>query len=49
MAGFIDGDLVEKFLDLPHPQMEEIARDVKVCVFTFMHVPKYDFFSIFFS
>ena len=30
MAGFIDGDLVEKFLDLPRPQMEEIVRGIKV-------------------
>ena len=30
MAGFIDGDLVEKFLDLPRKQMEEIVRDIKV-------------------
>lgn len=30
MAGFIDGDLVEKFLDLPRKQMEEIVRDIKI-------------------
>ena len=30
MAGFIDGDLVEKFLDLPRKQMEEIVKDIKV-------------------
>ena len=32
MAGFIDGDLVEKFLDLPRPQMEDIVRGIKVHV-----------------
>ena len=30
MAGFIDGDLVEKFIDLPRHQMDEIMRDMKV-------------------
>ena len=29
-AGFIDGDLVEKFLDLPRSQMEEITKGIKV-------------------
>ena len=32
MAGFIDGDLVEKFIDLPRSQMEEIMKDLKVRV-----------------
>ncbi len=30
MAGFIDGDLVEKFIDLPRHQMDEIMRNMKV-------------------
>lgn len=28
--GFIDGDLVERFLDLPQAQMEDICRGIKV-------------------
>jgi hypothetical protein len=27
--GFIDGDLVEQFLDLPQAKMEEICRGIK--------------------
>lgn len=30
LAGFIDGDLVEKYLDLPYPEMEKIAKGVMV-------------------
>ncbi len=30
--GFIDGDLVEKFLDLPEAQMSEVVKGIKVCV-----------------
>ena len=32
--GFIDGDLVEQFLDLPQAKMEEICRGMKVHVRT---------------
>lgn len=28
--GFIDGDLVEHFLDLPQDKMEEICKGIKV-------------------
>ena len=30
--GFIDGDLIERFLDLPQKKMDEICRGLKVCV-----------------
>lgn len=29
--GFIDGDLIERFLDLPQAQMEDVCRGIKVC------------------
>ena len=32
--GFIDGDLVEQFLDLPQAKMEEICRGIKVRIDT---------------
>ena len=28
--GFIDGDLVERFLDLPEAKMQEICKGIKV-------------------
>ncbi len=28
--GFVDGDLVEKFLDLPEAQMNEVVKGIKV-------------------
>jgi len=28
--GFIDGDLVERFLDLPQTQMEDVCKGIKV-------------------
>jgi len=28
--GFIDGDLVERFLDLPQAQMEDVCKGIKV-------------------
>ncbi len=30
MAGFVDGDLIEKFIDLPRTQMDDIMKDIKV-------------------
>ena len=30
MAGFIDGDLVEKFIDLPRTQMNDMIQGMKV-------------------
>ena len=30
--GFIDGDLVEQFLDLPQPEMAEICKGLKVSI-----------------
>ena len=31
--GFIDGDLVERFLDLPQTQMEDVCKGIKVKFF----------------
>ena len=28
--GFIDGDLVERFLDLPQTQMDDVCKGIKV-------------------
>lgn len=31
-SNFVDGDLVELFLDLPRPKMDEVARAMDVSV-----------------
>ena len=30
-AGFVDGDLLERFVDLPRDKMESVAMETKVC------------------
>ena len=34
--GFIDGDLVERFLDFSQTQMEEVCRGLKVHVYVIL-------------
>ena len=39
--GFIDGDLVEHFLDLPQEKMEQISKGIKVGMlhYTILYLP----------
>ena len=36
-AGFVDGDLLERFVDLPRDKMESVAMETKVCAI--LHKP----------
>lgn len=42
--GFIDGDLVENFLDLSPEKMAEVAKGLKVSCYSFAHIVRFFFF-----